>query len=59
MRTTFNRLRISSFAALIAIAIVLAACSAPAGGGSAPVTSAPGTGASPAPAAPTSGGYSY
>jgi hypothetical protein len=43
---------------MVAIAIVLAACTAPAG-----ATTAPGTGASPAPAAPTSaptpGGYSY
>ena len=60
MHTTIDRLRIRSLAALVAIAIVLAACSAPASGGSAPGTSAPGTGASPAPAAPTTGGgYSY
>jgi hypothetical protein len=58
MRQTVVRLRIRSLAALVAIAIVLAACTAPAGG-----TTAPGNGASPAPAAPTtaptSGGYSY
>ena len=57
MRTITNQLRVRSLAALVAIAIVLAACSAPAGGGSAP---APVTGGSPAPAAPsTGGGYSY
>ena len=54
MRPIINRLRIRSLATLVAIAIVLAACTAPAGG-----TTAPGNGASPAPAAPTSGGYSY
>jgi len=54
MRPTVNRLRIRSLAALVANANVLAACTAPAGG-----TTAPGTGTSPAPAAPTSGGYSY
>jgi hypothetical protein len=54
MRSTFYRPRIRSLAALVAIAIVLAACTAPAGGTTAPVN-----GASPAPAAPTSGGYSY
>jgi hypothetical protein len=54
MRTTVDRLRIRSLAALVALVIVLAACTAPAGG-----TTAPGTGGSPAPAAPTSGGYSY
>jgi hypothetical protein len=58
MRPTVDRLKIRTLAALVAIAIALAACTAPAGG-----TTAPGTGASPAPAAPTtaptSGGYSY
>lgn len=60
MRTITNQLRIRSLAALVAIAIVLAACSAPASGGSAPGTGAPVSGGSPAPAAPTTGGgYSY
>ena len=54
MRPIIDLLRIRSLVALVAIAIVLAACTAPAGG-----TTAPGTGTSPAPAAPTSGGYSY
>jgi hypothetical protein len=58
MHTTVVRLKIRSLAALVAIAIVLAACTAPAGGTTAPVT-----GGSPAPAAPSSaptpGGYSY
>jgi hypothetical protein len=60
MRTNINRIMIRSLAALIAFAVVLAACTSPAGGRSAPGATAPGTGASPAPAAPTTGGgYSY
>ena len=58
MHTTIDRLRIRSLAALVAIAIAIAACSAPAGGGT-----APGNAATPPPAAPaaptTGGGYSY
>ena len=67
MRSTVNRLRIRSIAPFVAVAIVIAACTAPAGASSAPsggASSAPGTAASPAPAAPASpapasSGYKY
>ena len=59
MRPTAKQLRISSLAASLVIAIVLAACTAPAGGGA---TTAPGGAATSAPGAPasaepTKGGY--
>jgi hypothetical protein len=67
MRSTVNRLRIRSIVPFVALAILIAACTAPAGASTAPsggASAAPGNAATPPPAAPasptpTSGGYSY
>jgi hypothetical protein len=64
MLSTLHQVRFRSIAALIALGIVIAACTNPAGGGSAPggaASTAPGAASStpgaPASAEPTKGGY--
>jgi hypothetical protein len=59
MRSTINRLRIRSIAPFVALAIVIAACTAPAGASTAPGSAATPPPAAPVSPAPTSGGYSY
>lgn len=54
MSSTMRRFRIHAIAALIGLAVIVAACTGPAGASSAPVGSQPGGAATSAPSTPAS-----